>query len=163
MHGACWPVAIVAVLSDFRAEGWEDPLARLAAAHDVVAITTDDPWELDLPDAGWVDLQDAETGARVLLDSSHEPTRTRFRAAAEHLRRERTRRLVQTGVDRVALQGWAAVEAVRPIHLQDRPKRRRYGHPPLGVEPVRIGGNELVHRPRRALFPTVLGRSRRFP
>ncbi len=96
--------AIVVVLSDFRADGWEEPLARLAAAHDVVAITTDDPRELNLPDAGWVDLQDAETGGRVLLDSSHEGTRTRFRTAAERQQRERTRRLVQAGVDRVALQ-----------------------------------------------------------
>src|SRR2546422_2267972 len=46
--------SIVAVLSDFRAEAWEDPLARLAAAHDVVAITIDDPRERNLPDAGWV-------------------------------------------------------------------------------------------------------------
>ena len=34
--------SIVAVLSDFRAEGWEEPLARLASRHDVVAITVDD-------------------------------------------------------------------------------------------------------------------------
>ena len=95
--------SIVAVLSDFRAEGWEDPLGRLAAAHDVVAITTDDPRELDLPDAGWVDLQDAETGRRVLLDSSHGPSRTRFRVAAERQLQERSRKLIQAGVDRVEL------------------------------------------------------------
>lgn len=95
--------AIVAVLSDFRADGWEEPLARLAARHDIVAITVDDPREVDLPDAGWVDLQDAETGRRVLLDSSHAPTRTRFGVAAERLLQERSRKLVQAGVDRVAL------------------------------------------------------------
>jgi len=95
--------AIVAVLSDFRAEGWEEPLGRLAAAHDVVALTTDDPHEFDLPDAGWVDLQDAETGRRVLLDTSHGPSRTRFRVAAERQLRERARKLVQAGVNRVEL------------------------------------------------------------
>ena len=95
--------SIVAVLSDFRAEGWEEPLARLASRHDVVAVTVDDARELALPDAGWVDLQDAETGGRVLLDSSHGPTRTRFRVAAERQLQERTRKLVQAGVDRVAL------------------------------------------------------------
>ena len=31
--------AIIVVLSDFRAEGWEEPLAQLAARHEVVAIT----------------------------------------------------------------------------------------------------------------------------
>jgi uncharacterized protein (DUF58 family) len=95
--------AIVVVLSDFRADGWEEPLGRLAARHDVVAITVDDPRELDLPDAGWVDMEDAETGRRVLLDTSHGPSRTRVRVAAERLQQERARKLIQAGVDRVAL------------------------------------------------------------
>jgi len=95
--------SIVVVVSDFRAEGWETPLARLASSNDVVAITVDDPRERDLPDAGWVDVQDAETGRRALLDSSHEPTRTRFRVAAERQLQERARRLVQAGVASVAL------------------------------------------------------------
>ena len=95
--------AIVVVLSDFRAEGWEDPLARLAARNEVVAITVDDPREYDLPDAGWVELQDAETGQRVLVDTSHAATRTRIRVAAERMQQERTRKLVQAGVDRVSL------------------------------------------------------------
>ena len=96
--------AIVVVLSDFRADGWEDPLGRLAARHEVVAITVDDPRELIVPDAGWVDLEDAETGRRLLIDTSHGSTRDRLRAAGERLLQERTRKLVQAGVDRVALR-----------------------------------------------------------
>lgn len=96
--------AIVVVLSDFRAEGWEDALAQIGARHDVVAITIDDPRELNLPDTGWVDLEDAETGQRVLVDTSHRPTRTRVRVAGERQLQERARRLLQAGVDRVALQ-----------------------------------------------------------
>jgi uncharacterized protein (DUF58 family) len=95
--------AIVVVLSDFRAEGWEDPLAQLAAHNEVVAITVDDPREYDLPDAGWVELEDQETGQRVLVDTSHTPTRTRIRVAAERVQQERTRKLVHAGVDRVSL------------------------------------------------------------
>ncbi|HEV8399804.1 MAG TPA: DUF58 domain-containing protein [Gemmatimonadales bacterium] len=96
--------AIVVVLSDFRAEGWEDAMAQLAARHEVVAITVDDPREYDLPDAGWVEIEDAETGERLLVDTSHGRTRTRIRVAAEKLQQERSRKLVQAGVDRVALQ-----------------------------------------------------------
>ncbi len=96
--------SIVVVLSDFRAEGWEEPLARLAADHDVVAITIDDPREVELPDAGWVDMEDAETDQRVLVDTSHAPTRTRVRVAAERQLQVRTRKLIQAGVDRIALQ-----------------------------------------------------------
>ena len=96
--------AIIVVLSDFRADGWEEPLAQLGSRHDIVAITIDDPREYVLPDAGWVELEDAETGQRVLVDTSHAPTRTRIRIAAEGLQQARTRRLVHAGVDRVALQ-----------------------------------------------------------
>ena len=95
--------AIVVVLSDFRAEGWEEALAQVAARHEVVAITVDDPREYELPDAGWVELEDLETGQRLLVDTSHSATRTRIRVAAERLQQERTRKLVQAGVDRVAL------------------------------------------------------------
>jgi len=95
--------AIVVLLSDFRAADWEVPLTQLAARHEVVAITSDVPREYDLPDAGWVELEDAETGQRLLVDTSHAPTRTRIRVAAERMQQERSRKLVQAGVDRVSL------------------------------------------------------------
>ena len=91
------------VRPDFRAAEWEEPLGQLAARHEVVAITIDDPREYDLPDAGWVEMEDAETGQRLLVDTSHAPTRTRIRVAAERMQQERSRKLVQAGVDRVAL------------------------------------------------------------
>lgn len=96
--------AIIAVLSDFRAEGWEEPLARLARDHDVVAVTIDDPRELELPDAGWIELEDAESGRRVLVDTGHGPGRDRARIAAARAVQDRARRLVHAGVDRVALR-----------------------------------------------------------
>lgn len=96
--------AIIVVLSDFRAEGWEDPLARLAVRHDLVAITIDDPREVAFPHAGWVDFTDAETGQRLLLDTGHPGTRTRLRLAAERLVADRSRKLLQAGASRVALR-----------------------------------------------------------
>lgn len=96
--------AVVVVLSDFRAEDWEEPLARLARRHEVVAVTIDDPRELDFPDAGWVEVQDAETDARVLIDTAHGPTRARIRIAAERLLQARGKKLLQAGVDTVTLQ-----------------------------------------------------------
>src|SRR5207302_9812215 len=109
--------ALVVVLSDFRAAGWDDALAQLAAANDVVALTIDDPRELNLPDTGWVAMQDAETGQRVLIDTSHAPTRTRVRVAAQPQLQERGRKLLAAGVDRVALQTSApyAVPLRRPF------------------------------------------------
>jgi uncharacterized protein (DUF58 family) len=118
--------AIVVVLSDFRAEGWEDPLAQLAQHNDLVAITIDDPREVALPRAGWVDVRDAETGRRVLLDTSHTPTRARLLAAAERLVQDRGRKLHQAGVDRVSLRTDVpyGVALRRAFHARARRLRR---------------------------------------
>ena len=95
--------AIVVVLSDFRAEGWEEPLAMLQSEHDVVAVSVDDAREINVPDAGWVELEDAESGQRVLLNSSDAATRHRVLAAATQHIQEREKKLTRAGVDRISL------------------------------------------------------------
>ena len=96
--------AVVVIISDFRAADWEQPLRRLARRHEVVAVTVDDPREMELPDAGWVELRDAETGVVVLVDTSHAPTRVKLRIAAEQARLQRARIFTQVQVDHVALR-----------------------------------------------------------
>ncbi len=95
--------AIVVVVSDFRARDWEIPLRQLARRHEVVAVTVDDARELELPDAGWIELEDAETGARKLVDTSSERARVAVRIGAESQRLQRQRRLRTADVDHVAL------------------------------------------------------------
>ena len=95
--------SIVVVLSDFLAEGWERPLRRLAARHEVVAIVVEDPRERDLPESGWVEMEDAETGKRVLVDTGSRELRDRIRLLADRRREERARLLSAAGVDTVTL------------------------------------------------------------
>jgi uncharacterized protein (DUF58 family) len=95
--------SIVVVLSDFLAEGWEQPLRQLAVRHDLVAVAIEDPRESQLPDAGWLDLVDAETGARRLVDTGDRAARGRLRALAERRREERTRMFSAAGADHVTL------------------------------------------------------------
>ena len=63
--------SIVVILSDFLDDGWERPLRRLVSRHEVVAITVDDRREHSLPEAGLIELADAETGRRVLVDTGN--------------------------------------------------------------------------------------------
>jgi uncharacterized protein (DUF58 family) len=93
--------SIVVVLSDFLAEGWEQPLRQLGVRHDVVAVAVEDPRETDLPDAGWIELQDAETGLRRLVDTGDRQVRGRLRALAEKRREERSRSFAVANVDQV--------------------------------------------------------------
>lgn len=95
--------SIVVVLSDFLARGWEQPLRQLAVRHDVVAVAVEDPRETDLPDAGWIELEDAETGARLVVDTGERQVRGRFRAQAEKRREERNRAFAAAGVDQVQI------------------------------------------------------------
>lgn len=96
--------SIVVILSDFRARGWEEQLGSLAMKHEVVAITVDDPRESQLPKAGWIEFQDAESGRRLLVDTSNPDTRLGLQIASEEHRLARVRALKQAGVDHVALQ-----------------------------------------------------------
>ena len=91
------------VLSDFIAEGWEKPLRQLAARHEVVAITVDDPREHDLPESGWIELQDAENGRRVLVDTGSRDVRLRVAELSRQRREERSRALGAVGADQVHL------------------------------------------------------------
>jgi uncharacterized protein (DUF58 family) len=76
--------SLVVVISDFiSAPGWERPLAQLTRHHEVVAIRIVDPREYELPDAGFLYVQDAESGEQLLVDSSDPELRRRLRAAAE--------------------------------------------------------------------------------
>ena len=95
--------AIVVVLSDFAAPGWERPLRRLALRHEVVAVTVDDPRERRLPDAGWIELEDQESGRRVLVDSGDPGVRGRMARSSELRRDERARALRVAGVEQLVL------------------------------------------------------------
>jgi uncharacterized protein (DUF58 family) len=76
--------SLVVLASDFISEpGWERPLARLNERHEVVAVRLFDPREYELPDAGLIAVQDAETGEQLLVDSSDPEFRRRLRLAGE--------------------------------------------------------------------------------
>ena len=95
--------SVVVILSDFLAEGWEKALRELAARHEVIAITVDDPRELDPPGAGWIEMEDAENGRRALVNTGSRAAIRRWRAAAEARRTQRTDRLRSAGVQQISL------------------------------------------------------------
>ncbi len=115
--------SILVILSDFRAPGWEDPLARLARKHEVVAVTVDDPRETELPAAGWIELEDAETGRRALVDSDHTQARLALAMAAEEGRLARSRAFKHAQVDHVALR--TDEPYAEPLHRAFAERARR--------------------------------------
>lgn len=62
--------AVISIVSDFLApKPWDRALAALARRHRVSAFVIHDPLEQALPPVGLLELEDAETGARRLVDA----------------------------------------------------------------------------------------------
>jgi uncharacterized protein (DUF58 family) len=92
--------SVVFVVSDFiSTPGWARGLALLARRHEIVAVRVYDPLEMELPDLGFIVMQDAETGEQLLVDTHDRGFRRRFAQTAE--RRETALRaaLTEAGVD----------------------------------------------------------------
>jgi uncharacterized protein (DUF58 family) len=86
--------AIVFVLSDFYDRGFEQVLKRTARRHDLIAIRVSDPREEELPRAGLVELEDAESGERFLVNTGKQKVREQFAEAARR-RRQALQELAQ--------------------------------------------------------------------
>ena len=103
-HHAIKGRSLIFVISDFiSTPGWERPLNLLTQRHEVLAVRLFDRREVELPDAGPLIMEDAETGEQLYVDPQDKRFRQRFREAAE--RRETTLRdaFRRSGVEAVSM------------------------------------------------------------
>lgn len=76
--------AFVILISDFLASDASAQLRVSGKRHNLVALSVSDPLEAELPDGGLVEVQDPESGARMLLDCTDPKFRREF---ANHARK----------------------------------------------------------------------------
>jgi uncharacterized protein (DUF58 family) len=93
--------SVVFVLSDFLDASAERTLKIAARRHDVIAVVLDDPRERELPDVGLVELEEAETGERYVVDTSDAHLRKAFAESAAVARVARDRWLHAANVDAI--------------------------------------------------------------
>jgi uncharacterized protein (DUF58 family) len=117
---------IVFLLSDFLDTGFDKALRRTGRRHDLISIRITDPREEELPPVGLLELEDAETGQRVLIDTSSRAVREAHAAAARQ-RREQLRQLTRSAsIDlvEVATDGTHLDALIRFFRLRERRSRR---------------------------------------
>ena len=95
--------AVVFVVSDFLADGYEKALAVAGRRHDTVAIRMSDPREHQLPAVGYLELEDAETGEHVTVDVSDPAFRAAFESDVAEKLTARERQFRKTRVDVVEI------------------------------------------------------------
>jgi uncharacterized protein (DUF58 family) len=117
--------AVVFLLSDFLDSGFEKPLRVAAKKHDLISIFISDPAEREIQGVGLLELEDAESGRRLLVDTSDRKAMSVFRRASLE-RASRTREeLGAMGVDVIDVE--TGVPYDRPLlrFFQMRSRRLR--------------------------------------
>ncbi len=95
--------AVVFLISDFMDQGYEKALRIVGQRHDLIAIHLWDPTERAVPSAALFEMEDPETGERVLSDTCDEGFRKRY-AKLSSEREENVDRLFKSyGIDRVSI------------------------------------------------------------
>lgn len=69
------PHSVVFLISDFKDTGYEKQLRLSSKRHSLIAITLQDRRELELPDVGLIELEDAESGETMVVDTCSEEAR----------------------------------------------------------------------------------------
>jgi len=83
--------SVVILISDFMDNNYEKELRIISRRHDIICCPVSDPREMELIDAGIVEVQDPETGELMLMDTGSESLRKAFSSAAE----QENRRLIE--------------------------------------------------------------------
>lgn len=118
--------SLVFVISDFYSEpGWERPLSLLNRRNEVIAVRLWDPREVELPDAGFIVVEDAETGEQIYVDTSHPEFRRRFYEAGQRREARLKSSLKRAGVELFAISTEEDLVSAVVRIAELRKKRRR--------------------------------------
>ena len=91
--------AITFLISDFQGEGFENKLRSFSRKHDLVAISVTDPREIEIPNIGYIELEDAETGESLLINTSDLSGVQSFSKKAKTALREKKKFFQKNGID----------------------------------------------------------------
>jgi uncharacterized protein (DUF58 family) len=115
--------AVLFLISDFLDDGYLQVLRHANRKHDVVAALIKDPREVEMPPAGLVTLEDAETGRTRLVDTRSSTFRSELTATATKRIELLRDSLRATGMDLIELD--ASGSMVDPLLRFFRERQRR--------------------------------------
>lgn len=116
--------SIVFLISDFLDDSYGFALRIVARKHDVVPIVIEDARERELVDAGWVVVQDAETGEMLEVDTSDPIVRDNYLNEQARRRRDRAALFSSAGVTPVGILTDAPYVAALRLFFERRMRVR---------------------------------------
>lgn len=116
--------AVCFLVSDFQDEEFRKKLQVAGKRHDLVALSVRDPREEELPAVGLMELRDAETGERAVVDTFDREVRAAFASKAK-ARLANLRQLFRsTAIDQVEIR--VDVDYMQPLIKFFRMRERRH-------------------------------------
>ncbi len=96
--------AVCFLISDFIEEGLEHSLQLSNKKHDLIAVSITDPREVALPDVGFIELEDAETGEIILIDTSDFALRKSFAKSTDQSKNELSEMFRKCDIDHISIR-----------------------------------------------------------
>ncbi len=116
--------AVIFLISDFMDSGYERLLRSLNKRHDIIAITIEDPREKELPEVGILELEDAETGESVLIDTTDKILREEFSKKVQTLKEKRNKNFKSMNLDAINIS--TEKSYIEPLILFFRIRAKRF-------------------------------------
>ena len=91
------------LISDFQDEDYEATLKLAKQKHDLVAISISDPREETLPDVGLIQLEDAESGETLLVDTHDKEMTAQYAKQFQQKREKRKTYFSSIGIDTIEI------------------------------------------------------------
>ena len=98
------PHGVVFLISDFQDTGYEQQLRLIGKRHSLIAMTLQDRRETALPNVGLIELQDAETGESVIVDTRSAAARQLYAELKQRAEAERLHMFRASQVDNIDIR-----------------------------------------------------------
>ena len=123
LQGVLKKRATIFMISDFMDQDFEQSMRLLGKKHEVVALVVEDPAEARLPAMGLVDLEDAETGEIVTVDTSSSAFQRAHELEVKSRRERRDKMMRKSQVDTVNIPNNASFADPLIKYFQSRHRR----------------------------------------
>lgn len=98
------PHGVVFLISDFKDTRYEKQLRLSSKQHSLIAITLTDRREAELPNVGLIELEDTETGERIVVDTRSPQARQLYAQRNQRATAERRQAFRTSQIDSIDIQ-----------------------------------------------------------
>ena len=123
INDVCRKPAVIFLISDFLDEGYEKQLRTLNRKHDLIAIKIQDPKESEIPDVGFIEIEDSETFERIIINTSDYIFRKKYKEMIEEREENLKTIFGKSGVDYVKLS--TAESYIKPLYTFFKVREKR--------------------------------------